>query len=63
MMTIQDLHDTCDNLNLYTKVFIVDSDRTPLLWNKMFLEVSYDLLQLKVEYFKIAGNEVIIWVP
>ena len=61
-MTIQDLHDTCDNINLFTRVYIMDTDRNQLVWNKMLSEVSYNLLQLEVEYFKIVDNGVLIWI-
>lgn len=63
-MTIQNLYSTCDNINFFlTKVFIMDSERNILVWNKMLSAVSDNLLQLEVECFKIIGDEVIIWVP
>ena len=61
-MTIQDLYESCDNINLFTKVFITDSERNILVWNKMLSEVSSNLLQLEVEHFKIIDEEVIIWI-
>lgn len=61
-MTIQNLYSTCDNINFFTKVFIMDSERNILVWNKMLSEVSDNLLQLEVECFKIIGDEVIIWI-
>ena len=61
-MTIQDLHDTCDNINLFTRVYIMDTDRKQIVWNKMLSEVSYDLLQLEVEYFKFVDDGVLIWI-
>lgn len=61
-MTIQDLYESCDNINLFTKVVIMDSERNILVWNKMFSAVSSNLLQLEVEHFKIIDDEVIIWI-
>lgn len=62
-MTIQNLYSTCDNINFFlTKVFIMDSERNILVWNKMLSAVSDNLLQLEVECFKIIGDEVIIWI-
>lgn len=61
-MTIQNLYSTCDNINFLTKVFIMDSERNILVWNKMLSAVSDNLLQLEVECFKIIGDEVIIWI-
>lgn len=61
-MTIQNLYDTCDNINFFNKVFIMDSERNILVWNKMLSAVSDNLLQLEVECFKIIGDEVIIWI-
>lgn len=64
-MTIRDLYDTCDNINLFTKVFIFDAEQNSLVWNKLFSEVQCPFLQLEVEFehFKIIGDEVLIWVP
>lgn len=61
-MTIQDLYDTCDNINLFTRVYIMDTDRNQLVWNKLLSEVSYNLLQLEVKYFKIVDDGVLIWI-
>lgn len=61
-MTIQDLYESCDNINLFTKVVITDSERNILVWNKMLSAVSSNLLQLEVEHFKIIDEEVIIWI-
>ena len=61
-MTIQDLHDSCDNINLFTRVYIMDTDRNQLVWNKLLSEVSYNLLQLEVKYFKIVDDGVLIWI-
>lgn len=62
-MTIEDLYDKSDNINLFTKTFILDVEQNPLVWNKMFSEVQCSFLQLEVEHFKIIGDEVLIWVP
>lgn len=62
-MTIEDLYDKSDNINLFTKTFILDDEQNPLVWNKMFSEVQCPFLQLEVEHFKIIGDEVLIWVP
>lgn len=62
-MTIQNLYSTCDNINFFlTKVFIMDSERNILVWNKLLSEVSDNLLQLEVKCFKIIGDEVIVWI-
>ena len=61
-MTIQDLHDSCDNINLFSRVYIMDTDRNQLVWNKLLSEVPYNLLQLEVEYFKIVNDGVLIWI-
>ena len=62
-MTIEDLYDKSDNINLFTKTFILDAEQNPLVWNKMFSEVQCPFNQLEVEHFKIIGDEVLIWVP
>lgn len=62
-MTIEDLYDKSDNINLFTKTFILDDEQNLLVWNKMFSEVQCPFLQLEVEHFKIIGDEVLIWVP
>lgn len=61
-MTIEDAYDKCDNINLFTKMFILDTEQTPLVWNKMLSGVQYPFLQLEVEHFKIIGDEALIWV-
>lgn len=61
-MTIEDVYDRCDNINLFTKTFIIDTEENSLVWNKMFSEVPCSFLQLEVEHFKIIGDEVLIWV-
>lgn len=62
-MTIETLYDICDNICLVTKVFVIDTDHNPLVWNKIFSEVPDSVLQLEVEHYKIIGNEVLIWTP
>lgn len=62
-MTIQELYDTCDNINMFTKVFIMDTDRNTLVWNKMLADIfSCNLLQSEVEHYKMINDEVIIWI-
>lgn len=62
-MTIETLYAICDNIDLVTKVFVIDTDHYPLVWNKMFSEVPGTILQLEVKHYKMIDNEVLIWVP
>lgn len=64
MITVKDLYGYCDNINIYTKTFIINSDHCPMFWNDVFGNVQCELLEKEVIHFKtLNDDEVLIWVP
>lgn len=62
-MTVKDLYACCDNINIYTKTFIINFDQHPLFWNDVFGNIAGELLEKEVIQFKVINDEVVIWVP
>ena len=63
-MTIEDLYEKCDLINIYTKVFIIDSDRCIKTWGTTYENLTNNICRLLIDHFTMIGNnEVIVWVP
>lgn len=61
-MTIKDLFDHCDNINLFSNTFILNEDKIVLVWNKIFDDVPCAYRLLEIDHYKIIDDDVLIWI-
>ena len=63
-MTIEDLYTTCDLINIYTKMYIIDSDQAVKAWATEYGNLPYSIATLVIDHFTVVGNdEVVVWIP
>lgn len=63
-MTIEDLYNICDQMNIYTKCFIINSDRVVIAYNTMYMDLPVSATTFLIEHFRfMTDDEVLIWVP
>lgn len=62
-MTIRELYDICDQMNVITKCFIINSDSDVIAWNTPYVVIHESVDDFQIEHYRfIADDEVIIWV-
>lgn len=62
-MTISKLYDICDQMTIYTKCFIINSDRVVIAWNTLYMNIPVSATAFQIEHYRfMADDEVIIWV-
>ena len=63
-MTIKDLYDICDQMTIFTKCFIINSDRVVIAYNTMYQDLPVSATDLQIEHYRfMSDSEVFIWVP
>lgn len=63
-MTIKDLYDICDQMTIFTKCSIVNSDRVVIAYNTMYQNLPVSASVLQIEHYRfMSDDEVFIWVP
>lgn len=63
-MTIKDLYDICDQMTIFTKCFIINSDRVVIACNTMYMDLPVSASVLQIEHYRfMTDDEVFIWVP
>lgn len=62
-MPIKDLYDICDQMNIYTKCFVISPENVAIVWGTRYGDLSVQLAELQIEHFRfMADDEVLIWV-
>lgn len=62
-MTITDLYDICDQMNIYTKCFVISPENVVIAWGTLYGDIPVELAKLQIEHFKfVVDDEVLIWV-
>lgn len=62
-MRIKDLYDICDQMTIFTKCFIINSDRVVIAYNTMYQDLSVSAVSFQIEHFRfMSDDEVFIWV-
>ena len=62
-MTIKDLYNICDQMTIYTKCFIINSDRVAIAWNTIYMNLPVSATNLQIEHYRfVSEDEVFIWV-
>lgn len=62
-MTIKDLYDICDQMTIFTKCFIISSDRVVIAYNTMYQDLPVSATDFLIEHFRfMTDDEVFIWV-
>lgn len=63
-MTIKDLYDICDQMTIFTKCYIINSDRVVIAYNTMYQDLPVSASVLQIEHYRfMTDDEVFIWVP
>lgn len=63
-MTIKDLYDICDQMTIFTKCFIINSDRVVIAYNTMYQDLPVSASVLQIEHYRfMSDDEIFIWVP
>ena len=63
-MTIKDLYDICDQMTIFTKCFIINSDRVVIAYNTMYQDLPVSATIFQIEHYRfMSDDEVFIWVP
>ena len=62
-MKIEDLYDICDQMDTYTKCFIISPENVAIVWGTRYGDISVQLTKIQIEHYKfMADDEVLIWV-
>lgn len=61
-MTIDELYQVLDNVTIYTKFYIINSEGEILEWGSPYPEISPKNRSLPVVHCKYNEGEMIIWV-
>lgn len=63
-MTIEDLYNICDQMTIFTKCLIINSDRVVIAYNTKYMDLPVSATTFLIEHFRfMADDEVFIWVP
>ena len=52
-MTIKDLYNICDQMTIYTKCFIINSDRVVIAYNTMYMDLPVSANDFRIEHYRI----------
>lgn len=61
-MTIDELYQVLDNVTIFTKFYIIDSEGEILEWGSPYHEIAPKNRSLPVVHCKCNEGEMIIWV-
>lgn len=61
-MTIDELYQVLDNVTIFTKFYIINSEGEILEWGSHYQEMSPENRSLPVVHCKYNEGEMIIWV-
>lgn len=62
-MTISNLYEICDQMTIFTKCFIINSDRAVIAYNTMYQDLPVSATTFQIEHYRfMSDDEVFIWV-
>lgn len=62
-MTIEELYQVFDNVNRWTKFYIISGGGDTLEWGSLYQDIPDEVRSMPIEYIKYNDGEITIWVP